>query len=162
MNTHRKIVNVKTLKRILPAWKKRGRTIAFTNGCFDLLHVGHIDYLEKSKKLNRILVVGLNSDASVKKIKGHKRPINSQNNRARVLAALSCVDYVVIFHEADPYRLVQALKPDVLIKGADWKNKKVIGNDIVRALHGKVELIKYLKGYSTTNLIRLIRTKCKE
>ena len=145
---------------MLPRLRRQGKEIAFTNGCFDILHFGHIQYLESAKKPNRILIVGLNSDLSVRKIKGLKRPVMAQKERAVILAALGCVDYVVIFHEETPFRLIQSIHPDVLIKGADWKAKGVIGSDIVKANGGRVELIRYLPDYSTSAIIKRILDRC--
>lgn len=155
-----KIVSRDILKRKIRHWRRRGRTIAFTNGCFDILHLGHVQYLQKAKGRNRILIVGLNSDKSIRKIKGPQRPIICQKARAAVLAALECVDYVVLFHEETPQRLIDALRPDVLIKGADWRGKDVAGGDIVRRRGGKVEYIKYIPRCSTTEIIQTILKKC--
>ena len=160
MNTKEKITALSTLKKRVALLRKRKKTIAFTNGCFDLLHAGHVAYLEKAKKANRVLIVGLNSDKSVRKIKGRGRPIVEQKQRAAVVAALACVDYVTIFNESTPYKTIKALEPDILIKGSDWKTKGVVGSDIVKLRGGKVELAKYIKGYSTTKLINSIRKKC--
>lgn len=157
MTSKSKILKILTLKRKITAFRKQGKIIAFTNGCFDILHYGHISYLENAKKKDRILILGLNSDRSVKKIKGPKRPINHELNRAGVLAALSCVDFVAIFDEETPYNLIKAVQPDVLIKGADWKGKGAVGSDIVKARGGKVEFIKYLPNLSTTNTIKKIK-----
>ncbi len=139
--------------------RKDGKKIAFTNGCFDILHFGHISYLERAKKRNRILVVGLNSDSSIKKIKGPPRPILSQKERAHILAALAAVDYVTIFNDSTPYRLIKTIQPDILIKGADWGDKEVVGSDIVEKNDGRVELIPYIKNFSTTNIIQRIIEK---
>jgi len=150
-----KIISPQTLKKKLTSLRHAGKTIAFTNGCFDLMHLGHVQYLQSAKAKNRILIVGLNSDQSIRRIKGPSRPICPQKSRAAVLAALECVDYVVIFNEETPYQLIQNLKPDVLIKGADWKGKEIVGADLVK----KVELIKYVAGFSTTNIIQRILGK---
>ena len=159
MNLSNKIITKQKLQKKLHAYKKSGKTIAFTNGCFDLMHMGHVSYLEKAKgapKQNRILIVGLNSDKSISSIKGPSRPICPQQSRAAVLAALACVDFVVIFNEDTPYNLIKALQPDILIKGADWKGKQVIGSDIAK----KLEFITYINGFSTTNIIEeLLHTK---
>ncbi len=161
MNSAEKIItDLSKLKRLLLRHKRSGKIIAFTNGCFDLLHKGHVSYLEEAKKPNRILIVALNSDRSVKSIKGTKRPIVEQAGRARVMASLACVDYVTFFNENTPYRLIKALKPDVLVKGADWKGKLIAGEDIVREAGGRVEFVKYLKNFSTTNIIKAIFRKC--
>lgn len=161
MSSQQKIVSLETLKRNVARHRRAGRTIALTNGCFDILHRGHVSYLEAAKgRKNRVLIIGLNSDASIQRIKGPKRPIIGQKERASVIAALECVDYVVIFNEDTPYRLIKAVKPDVLIKGADWKGKDVVGSDVVKANGGRVELIKYLTQYSTTRIIETIQQKC--
>lgn len=148
------------LKKIISRLKKQGKKIAFTNGCFDILHYGHIKYLEDAKAKAGILVVGLNSDASIKRIKGASRPINRQSDRARMLEALSAIDYITIFNEDTPLKLIQALKPDILIKGRDWSVRKIVGADFVRASGGRVITVPYLKGYSTTGLIEKIKNNC--
>lgn len=133
--------------------KQKNKKLIFTNGCFDLLHFGHITYLEKAKKLGDILIVGINSDSSVRALKGKNRPINSQFQRACMVAALYFVDFVVIFDENTPYELIKALKPDVLVKGADYKNKELVGSDLV----GQTELIDFEEGFSSTNIIKKIK-----
>lgn len=154
-----KIVGLSQLKKKVAALKKAGRTIAFTNGCFDILHYGHVSYLEKAKKSGRVLIVGLNSDASVRRLKGPARPVNRQLARASVLAALESVDFVTVFKEDTPEDLIKALCPDVLIKGADWKGKPVVGADTVKAHGGKVEFIKFVDHFSTTGIIHAITNK---
>ena len=149
----KKIIGIAALKKKLSALRKAGRTIVFTNGCFDLMHLGHVTYLQKAKRGRRVLVVGLNSDQSIRRIKGPSRPIMREKSRAAVLAALASVDFVVLFNENTPYELIKALRPDILIKGADWKGMAVAGEDIAR----KVELIDYIKGFSTTNIIAKIK-----
>ena len=134
--------------------KKRGKIIVFTNGCFDILHIGHIDYLQKSKELGDILVVGINSDTSVKRLKGPERPINSEDDRALIIAALNFVDHVVIFDEDTPLNCIELLKPNIITKGGDWEESKVIGREIV----DQVVLLPYSEGKSTTNIIKNIRT----
>ena len=156
MNTDKKIVGIKTLQGKIARLRRSGKTVAFTNGCFDILHLGHVQYLEKAKGRSRVLIVGLNSDRSVRLIKGPRRPIVSEKARARVLAALACVDYVTIFNEDTPQKLIAALKPDVLIKGADWKGKEVAGSDIVRHHGGRVEYIRYIPQYSSTKIIEAV------
>ncbi len=153
MNSNKKIVSLASLKRKLSALRKQKRTIAFTNGCFDILHYGHVSYLQKARAKDRVLVVGLNSDSSVRKIKGPQRPVNSELNRAGVLAGLECVDFVTIFNEETPYELIRAVRPDILIKGADWKGKAVAGSDLV----SRVELIEYVPNLSTTSIIGKIK-----
>lgn len=162
MNTKNKILSLSSLVPKVSALRKKGKKIIFTNGCFDLLHFGHISYLEAIKVNNAVLVVGLNSDSSIKKIKAKGRPVQPQMARARVLAALTCVDYVTIFSDATPYRVIQALKPDVLVKGADWKGKTVVGEDIVLARGGRVQLVHYVKNFSTTAIIKKILTQCAQ
>ena len=152
MPINNKILSLPALLKKLPALRCQGKTIAFTNGCFDLMHIGHVKYLQEAGKGNRVLIVGLNSDASMRRIKGPSRPIVVQRARAAVLAALESVDFVVIFNETTPYEIIAAIKPDILIKGADWKGKPVVGEDLVK----KVELVKYIKGFSTTNIIKKI------
>jgi D-beta-D-heptose 7-phosphate kinase/D-beta-D-heptose 1-phosphate adenosyltransferase len=162
MTSKNKILKFHALKRKITELRQKGRVIAFTNGCFDILHYGHISYLESAKKKDRILIIGLNSDRSVKKIKGPGRPINHELNRAGVLAALSCVDFVTLFDEETPHDLIKAVQPDVLIKGADWKGKGAVGSDIVKARGGKVEFIKYVPNLSTTNTIKKIKKQCQK
>lgn len=162
MNSKKKIVSLSALKKITSRLRRQGRTIAFTNGCFDILHFGHASYLETAKKNDRILVIGLNSDRSIKKIKGPNRPIISQEYRAALIAALGCVDYVTIFDEATPVKVIRALKPDILVKGADWKGKEVAGSDIVRSSGGKVEFIRFVRGLSSSQIIETIIDKCEK
>lgn len=157
MKKYKKVITVPTLKKKIAQWRKKGRAIAFTNGCFDILHSGHVRYLEKAKgNQDRILILGLNNDRSIRAIKGSQRPIVPEKDRAEILAALECVDYVVLFNEATPEKLIGQLKPDVLIKGADWKGKGVAGADIVRAHGGRVEFVTYVANKSTTNIIERI------
>ncbi|MBI4313278.1 MAG: D-glycero-beta-D-manno-heptose 1-phosphate adenylyltransferase [Candidatus Omnitrophica bacterium] len=131
----------------------RKKTVAFTNGCFDILHAGHVDYLEKVKRLADVLVVGLNSDASVRRLKGPGRPVNAVEDRARVLLGLKSVDRVVVFEEDTPERLIRKVRPDLLAKGADWKAGDIVGGDFVKSYGGKVVRIPLLKGRSTTGTI---------
>jgi len=137
----------------IPVIKALEQSIVFTNGCFDIIHAGHVQYLQQAKQLGDILVVGLNSDESVKRLKGSSRPINSEGNRALVLAALQSVDYVIIFEEDTPYELIEAIQPDVLVKGGDWKEADIVGSDIVKAKGGKVISLPFREGLSTTNII---------
>jgi D-beta-D-heptose 7-phosphate kinase/D-beta-D-heptose 1-phosphate adenosyltransferase len=152
----RKIISLSGLKSILTGLKEKGERIVFTNGCFDLLHFGHVKYLQEAKKKGDILVVAVNSDASIRKIKGKKRPIIDENSRLSVVAALESVDYVVLFEEDTPLKVIKALKPDILIKGADWDKKDIVGSDFVLSLGGEVITIKLSKGYSTTDIIKKI------
>lgn len=139
--------------KIISNLKSKGKKIVFTNGCFDILHRGHVSYLDKAKSLGDVLVLGLNSDASVKRLKGNDRPINSEEDRAFVLAALEAVDFVVIFDEDTPYELISALKPNILVKGADYEGKEVVGSDLV----DEVKLIEFVNGRSTTRTIERIK-----
>jgi len=152
-----KIKTLPTLKKTLNRLKAKKKTVVFTNGCFDVLHVGHIEYLSKAKSLGDILIIGLNSDKSVRKLKGEKRPVVSQKNRAKVLSALSVVDFVVIFNDLTPIDLIKTIKPDVLVKGGDWKTKDIVGADFVKSRGGKVKSLRYIKGFSTKNLIKKIQ-----
>jgi len=151
-----KLKNLPSLKIISSQLKKKGKRIVFTNGCFDLLHFGHVNYLHQAKKRGDILVVGVNSDRSVKRIKGKNRPIIDEKNRLSVIAALESVDYVVLFNEDTPLNLIKALRPDILVKGADWDKKDIVGGDFVSSYGGRVMNIKLSKGYSTTEIIRKI------
>ncbi len=139
--------------------RQRGQTVVFTNGCFDLLHAGHIRYLKASRALGDCLIVGVNSDASVRRLKGNHRPILDQKERAEILSALSFVDYVVIFDEDTPLRLIEAVRPDVLTKGADYESHQVVGADVVRAYGGRVELIELVEGKSSTGIIGRIAAR---
>lgn len=154
-----KIKSLNSLEKTIARLKAKGKTIVFTNGCFDLLHYGHIRYLEDAKQKGDVLVVGINSDASVKRIKGPARPIIKERYRAAVLAALESVDYVVLFNQETPLEVIRALKPDVLVKGADWDKHKIVGADLVSAYAGKVARIKFIPGCSTTGLIKKIAKK---
>lgn len=133
--------------------RRAGQKIVFTNGCFDILHAGHVLYLEEAKNQGDILVVGLNSDASVRRLKGSTRPINNQADRAMVLNALKAVDYVLIFDEDTPYELIQKILPDVLVKGGDWKPEEIVGADIVQKHGGSVKSLRFLAGRSTTAIL---------
>jgi len=139
--------------------KRQGKKVVFTNGCFDILHRGHVEYLQKAKQLGDVLIVGLNTDASVKRLKGAERPIVQQEDRAIVIAALAAVDYVCLFDEDTPYELIRAIVPDVLVKGADWSVENVVGRDIVEAAGGMVKTIDFVPDRSTTSIItRIIQT----
>ncbi len=151
-----KVKKLPELEKIIQRLQKSGKRIVFTNGCFDILHYGHVKYLEDAKKKGDILIVAINSDASIRKIKGDRRPLVPQEDRSRTIAALQSVDFVTVFGEDTPLKTIRALCPDVLIKGADWKNKDIVGADIVRKKGGTVSTIKLEKGRSTTNLIHKI------
>jgi len=153
---HSKIKNIVQLKRITSRLKSQGKTIVFTNGCFDLLHYGHVKYLQDAKKKGDVLVVGINSDSSAKRIKGKKRPVVNEKDRLRLVAALESVDYVVLFKEDTPLKIIKFIKPDVLVKGADWNKNNIVGKDFVISYGGSVSAIRFVKGYSTSNLIKKI------
>ena len=148
-----KIKSASRLKAVLKSLKKKGKKIIFTNGCFDVLHKGHVKLLEKARSLGDVLVVAINADSSVKKIKGLGRPVNSEKDRAFVLSALGSVDFVTFFKESNPAKIIKQLKPDVLVKGGDWKKEEIIGSDYVKSKGGKVYSLPLIKGYSTSRLI---------
>lgn len=152
-----KIKTVDEIAVIAAEAKRNGRSVVFTNGCFDLLHRGHVHILRQAKAAGDILIVGMNSDRSVKSIKGSARPILPETDRVELIAAMEMVDYVVLFDEPDPYQLIAAIKPNVLAKGADWSADKIVGSDIVERNGGRVAVIPYLKGFSTTEIIERIR-----
>lgn len=152
-----KILERETLRTKLEELRKEGKKIAFTNGCFDILHVGHVRYLREAKKTADVLVLALNSDSSVRSIKGEKRPLVPQQERAEVLEALEFIDFVTIFPEATPLELIKFLKPDVLIKGGDWPEEKVVGREEVKKWGGKVTIIPEVEGKSTTNIVEKIK-----
>lgn len=152
-----KIRELRELKAIVAKAKADGSKVVFTNGCFDLIHRGHLHLLREAKKLADLLIVALNSDSSVKAIKGSGRPILPQADRAELIAALEMVDYVILFGESDPYHLIQELKPDVLVKGGDWPKGTIVGADVVEGAGGKVAVIPYLEGHSTTRIIERMR-----
>jgi D-glycero-beta-D-manno-heptose 1-phosphate adenylyltransferase len=139
------------------AWQSAGQKVAFTNGCFDLLHLGHVDYLEKARNLGDRLVIGLNSDSSVGRFKGPERPLQDQNSRARVLAALQFVDLVVFFNEDTPLELISKLLPNILVKGSDYLAENIVGADVVKKNGGVVETIDFVPGYSTTRIVEKIK-----
>ncbi|NWF93826.1 MAG: D-glycero-beta-D-manno-heptose 1-phosphate adenylyltransferase [Syntrophaceae bacterium] len=151
-----KIQTREDLRRIVKDLKKEGRRIVFTNGCFDLLHLGHVRYLESAKSLGDVLVVGLNSDASVRSLKGPERPILPQEERAEILSSLGCVDYITIFDEKTPLELISSLQPDVLVKGGDWTKEAIVGREVVEGSGGEVILLPFVEGSSTSNLIQKI------
>lgn len=134
----------------------KNKKIVFTNGCFDILHVGHVKYLKEAKAQGDILIVGLNADASVRKLKGASRPIQNEEDRGEVLSALSCVDFVAIFEEDTPEKLIHLLKPDVLVKGGDWKPNQIVGSDFVMSYGGVVKSLQFVQGKSTSNIVSKI------
>ena len=150
-----KILSLDGLKQELSALRDQNKRIVFTNGCFDILHVGHVRYLREASALGDALVVGLNSDASVSRLK-KGRPINSEDQRAEVLASLEMVDYVTIFTEDTPFELIKSLMPDVLVKGGDWKKEDIVGADLVSEVHS----LPFVDSISTTNIIRKIKALC--
>ena len=156
-----KIVSRQEIQKIARILKKSNKKIVFTNGCFDIIHAGHIEYLREAKKLGDILILGLNSDSSVQKLKGRNRPINDENARAIVLSEFKSVDYIVIFQEDTPYDLIEIVKPDVLVKGGDWKETEIVGADIVKKYGGIVKSLEFKEGFSTTKIIEKIKkTEC--
>ncbi len=152
-----KIKNLKQLKKIVANLKSKGKRIVFTNGCFDILHYGHIKYLQRAKRYGDILVVAINSDRSLKAIKGKGRPIVPESDRAKMVAALEPVNYITTFNELTPLKTIQALEPDVLVKGGDWRREDIVGKDFLESYDGKVVRIPYIKGYSTSSIIKKIK-----
>lgn len=147
------IKTLPALKRIVTTLKKQGKRIVFTNGCFDIIHPGHIKTFQEAKNKGDILIVGINSDSSVKEIKGDQRPIIDERARAQVVAAIRVVDYVVLFYEKTPYRLIKEIKPHILVKGGDWQKEEIIGKEFVQ----KIYRVKLYPGYSTTKIIEKIK-----
>ncbi|MFN8792423.1 MAG: D-glycero-beta-D-manno-heptose 1-phosphate adenylyltransferase [Bdellovibrionales bacterium] len=138
---------------------RKGRQVVFTNGCFDLLHIGHVRYLQDAKTRGDLLVVALNTDASVRALKGPERPVQKENDRAEILAALGCVDYTLLFDEPTPERIIKEIRPDVLVKGGDWKVDQIVGGSFVQSYGGQVLSLPFVEGRSTTNLIEKARQK---
>lgn len=156
MNIRSKVVNLDDLLKKVADHRKNGEKIVFTNGCFDILHVGHVRYLAAARNEGDILVVGLNSDRSTRKIKGAQRPIVQQGQRAEILASLCCVDYITIFNEQNPLALIRSIRPDILVKGDDWPEKEIIGGDIVKADGGEVVRVPVVPNISTTSILKRI------
>jgi len=152
-----KIVTDPELSRIILRARFVGKKIVFTNGCFDIIHKGHVEYLIQAANLGNILIVGLNTDSSVKKLKGADRPIQDQETRSRVLASMYFVSYVVLFNEETPYNLIKLIQPDILVKGGDYKPEDIVGYDIVKKSGGQVVTIPLVKGYSTTAIINKLK-----
>jgi len=150
------ILSWEELKEAVERLREKGGKVVFTNGCFDILHAGHVRYLKQARAAGDILVLGLNSDSSVRKIKGEKRPIVPQKERAEVVASLRSVDYVTIFEETTPLNLIEFLKPDVLVKGADWREEDIAGRNSVLSWGGRIELIPVVEGASTTKILEKI------
>jgi rfaE bifunctional protein nucleotidyltransferase chain/domain len=157
MESKNKIKSREALKSQVQTWQANGEMVVFSNGCFDIIHLGHIDYLEKAKALGNRLVIGLNDDLSVRELKGSDRPINNEYSRARMLAALEFVDGVTLFAEETPKELISFLLPNILVKGSDYKVENIVGADIVLAHGGAVKTINLVEGYSTTNLIQKLK-----
>jgi len=155
-----KIFEREALKEKVQVLKRGGKKIVFTNGCFDLLHIGHVRYLEAARAEGDVLVVAVNSDRSVRQIKRPGRPIVPENERAEVLASLACVDFVTLFDEPDPLVTIRSLRPDVLVKGADWEEDAIVGRDVVEAMGGRVVRIPLTEGASTSRIIEKILANC--
>ncbi|MGE0568283.1 MAG: D-glycero-beta-D-manno-heptose 1-phosphate adenylyltransferase [Bacteroidia bacterium] len=154
-----KVVSVGEIEKFVNVLRIYGKKIVFTNGCFDILHLGHVDYLNQARDSGDALIIGLNTDSSVKRQnKGENRPVNNEESRAKLLAALSCVDAVVLFEDETPYELIKLIQPDVLVKGDDYKAEDIVGYDIVKKRGGEVITIPLVKGYSTTSLINKIKS----
>jgi D-glycero-beta-D-manno-heptose 1-phosphate adenylyltransferase len=159
MNSKDKILSMHDLQTQVQAWHSQGQKIVFTNGCFDILHLGHVDYLEKARQLGDKLVLGLNTDASISRIKGPSRPLQDEMSRARVMASLLFVDAVVFFDEDTPLELIKAVQPDILVKGDDYTIENIVGQDVVTARGGEVKTVPLVKGYSTTNVVKKIENR---
>jgi len=152
------LIKTSEIHRIIRKHKKQGQIIIFTNGVFDILHRGHVDYLAKAKSLGDVLIVGLNTDASTRRIKGPPRPIQNQRDRAAILLALKSVNYVILFGEDTPEKLIRTVKPDILVKGADYKISEIIGADFVRSYGGRVKRIRLTSGRSTSKLVKFLKS----
>ncbi len=152
----KKIIESDALAKLLTYWHFRNFKIVFTNGCFDILHRGHIEYLAQAATMGDVLIIGLNTDKSVRKLKGNNRPVQDEKARAMILASLQFVDRIVLFNEETPYQLIDKIQPDVLVKGADYKPDKIIGSDIVKAKGGEIVSIDIVEGYSTSSLLNKI------
>lgn len=150
----KKILYIEELKEVLNSERSKNKKIVFTNGCFDIIHRGHVEYLQKAKELGDLLILGLNSDLSVKRLKGENRPINKEKDRAIVLAALECIDYITIFKEDTPLELIKIVKPDILAKGGDYKIENIAGREYAK----ETILIDFVDGYSTSNIIKIIES----
>jgi rfaE bifunctional protein nucleotidyltransferase chain/domain len=154
-----KILDLDSLKNLVNTWQAAGEKVVFTNGVFDLLHIGHLTYMAKASELGDKLIIGLNADSSVKRLKGEDRPVNDQNNRAALLAALFFVDAITIFEEDTPFNLISTLMPDILVKGADYSIENIVGAKEVLANGGEVKTITFVDGYSSTSIINKIRNR---
>ena len=156
MNSTDKIFTLPQLQEQVNTWRSQGQKIVFTNGCFDLLHLGHVDYLEKARQLGDKLVLGLNTDASISRIKGPSRPLQDEMSRARIMASLLFIDAVVLFDENTPLELIEAVQPDILVKGNDYTIESIVGHEVVLGRGGEVRTVPLVKGYSTTNIVKKI------
>lgn len=157
MKASQKIIARSAVSALARRLRRSGKKIVFTNGCFDLLHAGHVTYLEKAKNLGDVLILGLNTDRSVHQIKGPSRPVNSERDRLRVIAALQAVDYVTLFSETTPLRLICQVRPHILVKGADWKKSEIVGAQEVESWGGKIKRVRLVPGRSTTAILKSLR-----
>lgn len=148
-----RIYNIEILEYQLAIWRFKSKKIVFTNGCFDIIHLGHIDYLSKAKDFGDILIIGLNTDSSVRRIKGKGRPVTNEKSRSMILSSFRFIDAVILFDEDTPYNLIKQVQPDILIKGSDYKTEDIVGFDIVKAKGGEVKTIDFLEGYSTSLIL---------
>ena len=158
MSSSPRVLSGDLLNQVITRYHQENKKIVFTNGCFDLLHIGHVRYLEEAKKLGDILVVGINTDASVQKLKGPTRPIQNENDRSEILAALKAVDHTVLFGDETPLNLIQQIKPHVLVKGGDWKIEQIVGSEFVLSHGGQVKSLQFVDGRSTTRIIEKSKT----
>jgi len=152
-----KIFTSELLLRHITSWKKEGEVIVFTNGCFDIIHLGHVDYLERARDLGGRLIIGVNTDLSIQRIKGPERPVQDEISRSRILASFEFVDAVTLFNEDTPLKLIKAIQPDILVKGNDYQVENIVGADIVMSYGGKVITLELIKGYSTSRIIKKIK-----
>lgn len=162
MNSTDKIFSLPELLKTVAGWRSQGDKIVFTNGCFDLLHLGHVDYLEKARQLGNKLVLGLNTDASISRIKGPARPLQDEMSRARIMASLLFVDAVVLFDQNTPLELIEAVQPEILVKGDDYTIENIVGHEVVIAKGGSVATVPLVKGYSTTNIVKKIEKQLNQ
>jgi len=152
-----KLYSQRAIIQIANRLRKNRKKIVFTNGCFDLLHAGHVEYLERARKFGDVLILGLNSDHSTRRLKGRGRPVNSEQDRARVLAGLASVDYITIFNEDTPAKLIRSVRPNILVKGSDWKVRSIAGSADILSWGGKVRRVRLLKGRSTTQILKKVK-----
>ncbi len=154
-----KIHSRQQIIEIAEIWKRKGEKVVFTNGCFDIIHLGHVDYLEKARELGSRLIIGLNTDSSIRRLKGTERPVQDERSRSRILASFEFTDAVVLFDEDTPYNLIKVIKPDILVKGNDYAPENIIGADIVKGYGGQVITLELITGYSTSEIIKKIKDK---